>query len=243
MTVFAIHSDRFSPMRGHSLFLSRILACSLTFLVIAAPVQAELLWSSGDPTNDGWNNVDTPDYDSRVYQPFTVDADHWIIQSASFHGAWDEDSRGPVATTGTWEIRSGLKVGDSLSADSLVAGGSTALATEALGGDIYGLETFRFTALDFQAGLPQGEYFISITPEDTQWANNVYARTTDGANAIGTTGDALYWETGRTLSLAEDPMFGGGAKDFSFSIVGRIPEPATLSLLSLGGLILLRRRR
>lgn len=161
-------------MLTRSLFLSQILLCSLTPLLVTAPVQAELLWSSGDPINDGWNNVDTPDYDSRVYQPFTVDADGWYIEYASFNGAWDEGNRGAVATTGTWEIRTGLKAGDSLSADTLVASGSTALATEALGGDIAGLETFRFTASDVQASLAQGEYYISITPEDTQWVNNVY---------------------------------------------------------------------
>ena len=143
MQLFSIHSARTLPMRMRSLFLSQILLCSLTPLLVTAPVQAELLWSSGDPIegNEGWNNVDTPDYDSRVYQPFTVDADGWYIEYASFNGAWGE-SRGAVATTGTWEIRTGLKAGDSLSADTLVASGSTALATEALGGILVGRRPF-----------------------------------------------------------------------------------------------------
>jgi len=85
-----------------------------------------------------------------------------------------------------------MQAGSSFSTSTLVASGSTALAAESLGGDILGLETYRFTASDVQASLAQGDYYISITPEDSAWANNVYARTTSGANAIGTTSSALY---------------------------------------------------
>jgi len=56
----------------------------------------------------------------------------------------------------------------SFATSTLVASGSTALAAEDLGGDIFGVETFRFTASDVQASLGQGDYYISITPEDSE---------------------------------------------------------------------------
>lgn len=65
------------------------------------------------------------------------------------------------------------------------------------------------------------------------------ALTAGSANFVRLTGF-----TGSTISLAFNDLSGGRARPVGFQIVGvEVPEPASLSLLAMGGLALLRRRR
>jgi hypothetical protein len=83
---------------------------------------------------------------------------------------------------------------------------------------------------------------VALTPSSTvdpgapyEW--DVFSRTYDAASLTGHLGESL------RIRVGWGPAAGGSQSQLDMVSLTAIPEPATLSLMVLGGLAMLRRRR
>jgi hypothetical protein len=137
----------------------------------------------------------------------------------------------------SWEIRSGVSVGN----------GGTLLFS----GDDFATATANGSAFTYSANitpvtLAAGNYFLSIAADGGD--ANIYVGKTTGTNGVGgpLNDDNSFLSVpsfGLNFGKASD-QFNGNSSDFSFGLTGStVPEPASLAVLGLGAIALLRRRR
>lgn len=206
--------------------------------------------SGGDGVLTNWNTVAGRDYDTKpAFDPLAagevIDSDGVTVAGVSISGTttsgWYGTSTGNsgtypgdgVSTAPAWLDLDAIEV---VEWDS---GGGVTVLIEGLAGSAYQVDV---VAVRSSSG--------TTTREQSYWVN--------GARADGISGDwnaySQGWEAGGVMTWASVApsegtltlSTGDGQGNNSYLAAARItlvPEPATLSLLGLGGLAMLRRRR
>ena len=186
----------------------------------AFALPANVLWYSGDPTElyDWTNSAGS----AKNWQPFTVtDAAGWNVQSVFSVGTIYS------GTTAEWSIRSGMSTGV---AGTTVASGVGAIITTPVAG---------YTAIEVDIPdfvLPAGTYWLEVA--STGFGS---IKGSNGSNSIGTTPNLhslrLWTQSNQIYQPYGDTILSSGVTGSA------VPEPATLSLLAMGSLSFLRRKR
>ena len=221
--------------------------------VLCGTVRAETLWYNGDwDLVAGYvNRIDTWGM-SVVPEAYMFD-DFNVAHSLGWHvtqiytNDWNCGEPGEGSQV-AWSIRTGMSPGNP--GTILFRGTSSATVTptgrcRSAPFDPTLEYTFRVSGLDI--ALAPGTYWLNVTPYSN---GDVLISPTDGANAVGTpagnNGNSLwYWPEFPDRYYISVSEYEGWLADFSMGVEGEVlPEPATLSLLAMGGLaVLLRRRR
>lgn len=198
-----------------------------------------------DPTTAAVSGVvsEAPDggfYNQRVADQFTLATDATVTELRWFgseEGFFTADFPGNIAGF-SLQINDATATqtpGASLFDMTVPVGDVTATSTGTTQFNDATIFEFSYT-LPAGVALPAGNYTFS--PAATFVAGDGSAND-----------DSFFLAATATLGLAvaSPPSagysFDAAANEFSYSIVGTVPEPASLSLLGLGGLALIRRRR
>jgi hypothetical protein len=210
--------------RAAPLTIAALLIVVLSNAAFAAPTN--VLWYSGDPTGGDWVNAATNVDDIRHWQPFTVtDALGWTVDTVYSVG----DSFGNA--NAEWSIRSGMSVGNPGTA--LFSGTGPIIASPLAGktaNEILIPDVF----------LAPGTYWLEVATIGDGGTGGGGITATDGTNSVGTTPalDSIRnWPNqNQYYQTYSDPILSSG-------VTGAVvPEPATLALLGLGGLLLRKRK-
>ncbi len=216
---------------------------------------AGTLWYNGDADYrdaiaNGIGAAPVPD--ALVYDNFNVTGNSaWTVT-----GAFSNDFMNYVGVTQAyWEIRTGVSDGDG---GTLIASGTSSATQVDLGNSFFGLEEYAISVSGLHVMLAPGEYWLTVAPVSPPVAdgdvNYSYIATTSGANAIGSPpgddGNSFATSAGYGWNFTpttDDSIEGPGTWDYSMGINGTVPEPASVTLLGIGGCalagyVVLRRR-
>jgi hypothetical protein len=214
-----------------ALTLTAVFALSATAIAQAPPGS---LWYNGDFNGVGYhaNGVNTSDPPSQVFDDFFVTGGGWHLTAV-----FSDNLLSTVVTGAEWEIRSGVSSGND---GTLVAAGSTNAPTvAATGRSGFGFTEFMVEVTGINVTLAPGTYWLNVTPVGNGTGHSLNSMTS-GTNCVGMPcgNDGNSWW--RPDGPYPQPY------DFSMDVIGPIPEPATVALLTCGvGVLLMavRRRR
>ncbi len=228
-------------------------AIGVMSLALAVPAFAGTVSFYGgdfDPTNPNANGLanetdttipGTPG--ASAYEPFVVPAGGWTVT-----GLFSNDLIGFSSLTDAyWEIRSGVSEGNG---GTLLYSGTDTSATQTdLSLSDFGLEAYTVEVDGLNIFLPQGTYWMSVTPESPSDGGRTYNANTFGLNSVGTLDsnqaffNSVFFSANFTNANNE-----GVFQDFSDGVItgdSAVPEPGSVTMV-LGGAALLwagRRRR
>ena len=235
-----IHSQKVHHRKFASLSIVttiRILIASSIMMIATERVQADVLYDSTGGLGasaislSGTTATFINSYDTGMHAAakFPLDSSS-IVDSVKFWG--DDDTLVDFNGTISWAIYSDQagKPG------SILSQGSDTDITPVQ--DLSGASpTFSMDVDTGDISLATGDYWLVVSEGalgSVQDGTRISWRTL--ASNIGSTSTERSWDYGAS--------WGSSSYDLAFQVLGTaIPEPATLSLLTLGGLILLRRRR
>jgi hypothetical protein len=211
-----------------------------TFVGSASTSEAQLYYG-GDPGSGGsfasWINNPANTLNQIVFDNFLVGGGGWTISSV--FGNLVAFDVVPMVTTLSWEIRTGMSVGN---VGSVVAAG----------GGGFAVNGSRHTIATAPIFLAPGTYWLSIFADLNGNGGTdpfIGPQATQGLNSVNAVLDnQAVWLVG-----ADAFNFGGSANpishDFGYGVdgqaIGVVPEPGTFVLIGTGlaGLVLARRRR
>lgn len=141
-----------------------------------------------------------------------------------------------------WEIRTGVADNDP---GTLLFSGTDAATAISSGTPFTNIE-FTYSSATTPFILAAGDYFLSVAVDGGN--GDIFASTTSGINGVGgpLADDTSFFNRPSVgVNFAVASNFVGAPADFSFGLRGAAttPEPATIAVLGLGALALLRRRR
>jgi hypothetical protein len=202
------------------------------------------LWYNGDfnGINGLANERNTVVSQASVYEDFIIpNGQTWNIT-----GVFSDNLANTTIGGADWEIRSGVSEGNG---GTLLGSGSNSAATVTLTGRSgFGFLEYMVQVNGLNLNLGPGTYWVNVTPVGNGGGRS-FNSTTSGTNCVGT-------PCGNDqMAFFNSTFFGcnftsttnvGQPYDFSDGVVGTIPEPATVALLTCGVgalLIAVRRRR
>ena len=189
-----------------------------------------------------------------VAMALVAQANVWNVNWSIFGALAPEDTAGDMSISLfenygiTWELIN-ASAGDSVIASTSLVNGSLSWDDTANKGALATFDDFMITTSD------STKYFGST---DLDTAQSIYQKITLVSNS---TGDAYVWEsekfsvtpveeaTGATMDIGSDVLIAAegvsiaGATMATWTKTTTIPEPATMSLLGLGALAMVLRRR
>jgi hypothetical protein len=216
------------------------------FVVLAVGAQASpVIFYGGDfdGSNGLASQINGPAFtDVRVYDNFS------LATAMNIDGVFGnfQDSGSVRGGSLSWEIRSGVSVGNG---GTLLFSGNNAATTVATGNTPFSKVEYTYSAGVSSFLLGPGNYFLSVAVDGGDGSD--YVSTTSGAGGVG-------GPLADGNSFLNSPSFGfnfnnasdfaasaTGLADFSFGLRGSspVPEPASMAVLGLGAIALLRRRR
>jgi hypothetical protein len=199
-------------------------------------------WYNGDfnGVNGLANEQNTQVSQAGVYDDFIVGA-----AGVNITGVFSDNLLNTTVTGATWEIRSGVSEGNG---GTLVASGSGTPTVTATGRSGFGFTEFMVEISGINVTLGQGTYWLNVTPTGNG-SGRSFNSTTSGMNAVGQPPgndmnaffNSTFFGANFTSTANEQQPY-----DFSNGVIGTVPEPATIALLTCGAgalLIAVRRRR
>ena len=239
---------------------------SLAILAVLAAFslgQAQTLFYGGDP--DGRNGLVSGSNLASAGQALTYDDFNLASNSniTGFFGDWFVGSADTTSTftTAAYDIRTGIMDsgagGTVTNIGTSVASGTVGITAVSTGLTGFGLNIYRMTTGAVGINLAAGHYWLAVAPVG-DGTNSIFLTTTSGTAGIGTQAgigsplangnsyfDAIsvYGPTGwsRTDNAS---VLNTGTWDFSYGVTGSpVPEPASMAVLGMGALALIRRRR
>lgn len=215
----------------------------LGLLAVAGATQAQVLYYGGDA--DGRNGFASERNaivgDAASYDNFT------LTSAANVTGAFGnfQDEFNGGCTTAFYDIRTGVSEGNG---GVSVASGTVAATSVDTGMNIFGREVFKYTVNFAPLALGAGTYYIAISPVNGGSGRD-FISTTSGANAVNNGGhpngnqflNSSFFGVNYTNW---QNLVGQGNWDLSYGVLGTtVPEPASMAVLGLGAMALIRRRR
>jgi hypothetical protein len=207
---------------------------------------AQTLWYNGDfDQRNGGNVSGFSGFDSRIYDDFNVTGAGWHVTGVFI----DVISAIPQSDilNFSWEIRQGVGVG---TGGTLLFSGTNNASVTATGNTGFGRPEYRVAVTGLNLNLGAGTYFLGGKVGGNGTSNDMYVSTTSGANSVGTpagnNGNSFWDSTSFAISWqdTQTSLFGTGTWDLSMGVTGNpVPEPATMAILGVGALAMLRRRK
>lgn len=215
---------------------------ALLLITGAVSANAATLFYGGDfdSRDGGYSGQNGSVADSRIYDNFTLSA------GANIDGVFANflDSMSVTPTTAYYEFRTGVSAGNG---GTLVASGVENVTKTATGRSGFGLTEYTYAGSGLNINLAAGTYWVTLAPISSGTGSE-YMSTTSGANGLGgpLADGQSYWDSptfGFTFNSTSD-VFGAGNWDMSIGVTGTpVPEPASMAILGIGALALIRRRR
>ena len=216
---------------------------SYSILVVVASfasgASADLLWDNGSIDRSNGRAISPPAFpDIRVVDDFFVPAAGWRIEELHFgiveDAEWTRGGLLDVFIRETDADTGGPVAGE----DAELVHLSTEYRVEKLN-CYFGGCNWEYIVEDLGIGLKEGHYWLGIRNSEGGGSGTNYWMTSEGGRDGKGTSTGYF-----SLDRGETWMNEGSGWQHAFEIGGTvIPEPGTLALLGLGGLVLLRRRR
>jgi hypothetical protein len=235
-----------------ALALTAAFALNTTAIAQAPPGS---LWYNGDFNSiNGLSNQDGGQVaQASVYDNFTGPASGSWNVSALFSDNLLAPGLNNLITGANWEIRTGVASGVP---GNLIASGLNAPVTLTPTGRVgFGYTEYQVEVSGLSLSLPHlasGFYWLNVTPVPAAGSSGQsFNSTTSGTNCVGTpcAGDSNSFWNSSSFGVFFGPASDNGIAppaDFSMGVIGTVPEPATVALLTCGVgalLIAVRRRR
>jgi hypothetical protein len=225
--------------------MKKLLILSLAAISVAANADS-IIWYGGDLNPNAANangfasERNATIADAQSYDNFTLSS---AAQLTRVFGNFQDDFVG-ACTTAFYDIRTGITEGNG---GTSVASGTINVTSANQFINIFGRDVYRYTGDITPLNLAAGTYFLAISPINAG-AGRDFISTTDGTNAINSIGHPNGNQYLNSSSFGLNftnwqNLVGPGNWDLSYGVYGNpVPEPASMAVLGLGALALLRRR-
>ncbi|MBU0639336.1 MAG: PEP-CTERM sorting domain-containing protein [Planctomycetes bacterium] len=197
-------------------------------------ISGEVFWDNGDTDgSNGYSNFASTPFGSRrtLLDAFIItDPGGWILSDLHTYQVWDTF---PPGSGSGFELTIWSDAGGAPGAP-LVSARSISYTEAATGRTWFGRREYEMTYEFGTLLLEPGAYWIegnAVGPENNFWM--VRSQVTRSECWVN------YDDLG---GLQPGSALFGVPADLSFALTGRVPEPATLTLLAVGCLVLVRRR-
>jgi hypothetical protein len=221
---------------------------ALLTIVATATTSAfsQTLWYNGDADSRNGGNVSAfSGFDSKIYDDFNVTGPGWHLNGV-FIDVISSIPQSDILNF-NWEIRTGVAAG---TGGTLLFSGNNAATVTTTGRSAFGRPEYKVAVTGLNINLTPGTYFLGGGVGGNGTSNDMFVTTTSGANAVGTpagNNGNSFWNSPSfaiTWQDTQTSLFGAGTWDLSMGVTGTpVPEPATMAVLGIGALAMLRRRK